>query len=135
MFNIFKKDNDKCTDIKCDGVIDEEDYNNLCNTMNDFRVSAKDMADKILNISKIIIEKDNEIIKLQNNIDRIMSCRDFIVEGYEVYDTDEGIGKQDRIYLGGFGDELKQFLTKDYYDKMHKLEDDIKELKNKLIEN
>lgn len=137
VFNIFKKDNEKCTDTKCDEVINEEGYKNVCNTMNDFGVSAKDIeseliVNEILNISKTIMEKDNERIKIQNNIDKIMSCDAFIIEGYKIYNNDESMVKKDKVYLSSFRDELKSFLTKDYYDKMHKLESEMKELKNKL---
>lgn len=103
--------------------------------MNDFGISAKDMTDEfaineILNISKIIIKKEDEMHSIQNNIDKIMDCRGFIVGGYKI----DG-GHKDRVYVNSFGDDLKSFLTKDYYDKLHKLEDEVKELKNKLIES
>lgn len=135
MFNIFKKDDEKGTDTKCDNIINEEGYKNVCDTMNDFGISAKDIADEsaineILNISKTIIKKENEMRSIQNNIDKIMDCRGFIVEGYKI----DG-GHKDRVYVNSFGDDLKSFLTKDYYDKLHKLEDEVKELKNKLIES
>ena len=135
MFNIFKKDNERCTDTECDSIIDEEGYKNVCDAMNDFGISAKDMIDEsaineILNISKTIIKKEDEMHSIQNNIDKIMDCRGFIVEGYKI----DG-GHEDRVYVNSFGDDFKSFLTKDYYDKLHKLEDEVKELKNKLIEN
>lgn len=135
MFNIFKKDDKKSTDTKCESIIDEEGYKNICDTMNDFGISAKDMKDEsaineILNISKTIIKKEDEMHIIQNNIDEIMDYRGFVVEGYKI----DG-GHKNRKYIGVFDDDLKSFLTKDYYDKLHKLEDEVKELKNKLIEN
>ena len=59
MFSIFKKDDKKSTDTKCDSIIDKEGYKNVCDAMNDFGISAKDMTDElaineILNISKTI---------------------------------------------------------------------------------
>lgn len=135
MFSIFKKDDKKSTDTKCDSIIDKEGYKNVCDAMNDFGISAKDMTDElaineILNISKTIIKKEDEMHIIQNNIDEIMDCTGFVVEGYKI----DGCHKN-RKYTDVFADDLKSFLTKDYYDKLHKLEDEVKELKNKLIES
>ena len=135
MFNIFKKDDKKSTDTKCDSIICEEGYKNVCDAMNDFGISAKDTIDeltinKILNISRSIIDKENKISNIKLYIDKIMICDRFIVEGYL-----DNTSEKNRFYIDRFSDDLKSFLTKDYYDKLHKLEDEVKELKNKLIES
>lgn len=87
-----------------------------------------DMKNRTLEIAKEIIKKEEEIPRIQNIIDEIMSCDSFIIRGYENKDNKH----QGEVKIHIREDGLREYLTEKYRNSLNKLIQEIDDLKSKL---